>query len=623
MKYTLKDVDDFLWHHPSPLDSEPVPIETARQVCEDLLATKHDDFEIRLCVARIDYEQNDLHSSKQRLTDLAAEYPQDWRPHFHLGQALFRSGEFALASASFESAIETQSQDGQTKMTGRTAEILSELTRTYVFGGATGEAIRFYRLVIDFAKYQAEQKITDAEKPPSAIPDKPEIAPLPLVYIPVEIKARELKAKLLLAVEIVRQGFSVVLTQSWTLLQCDFTELPRGIILFKTLNQIDAGYAVKARVSGHLTAVFDEEAFGRASNESVCRLNTDSTAVSAMNLIMCQGRAHATLLKTLFPYREDAVCITGSPRSELLRKIEIQRNRAPAGDIKEETSGFILICLMFGNINPTRRSFSTTARTTLELGGVSLASEIGTMLIDTFGKGVELELNLIQPMIELISSLSHRFPDHRVVVRPHPSEDKAPWDSLFRETPNVLVNNEGPLSDWLRDAALVIYLPGCGSGVEARLAGVPALCFVGDQDEKYPHVGLSSEINAKACTIEHVVQWVEDVLANRYEAMADDDLPLADHLFETDAQSAVSLMAKKLKELYMRYGDQGALTAQKESVIPDFRFPPFPAREFHRRKFPETTVDEIETALEDVAPGFAAKEKKIKEIGDNAFLIQG
>jgi surface carbohydrate biosynthesis protein len=76
-----------------------------------------------------------------------------------------------------------------------------------------------------------------------------EPATAPFLYLPIEVSARELDAKLLVAFFAVDAGYEVVLGQKW-LMQRNVRRMPPGIVLFKTLTALDAKSMQVAKAEG-------------------------------------------------------------------------------------------------------------------------------------------------------------------------------------------------------------------------------------------------------------------------------------------------------------------------------------------------------------------------------------
>ena len=59
--------------------------------------------------------------------------------------------------------------------------------------------------------------------------------------------------------------------------------------------------------------------------------------------------------------------------------------------------------------------------------------------------------------IPMVRALSQQHRDHRIVIRPHPSESHDPWRRLAAELPNASVVYEGNVAEWLLAAELLIH----------------------------------------------------------------------------------------------------------------------------------------------------------------------
>src|SRR5262245_43090173 len=86
----------------------------------------------------------------------------------------------------------------------------------------------------------------------------------PLLYLLVEVKARELASKAIIARQAAEQGLNVVIGATWSITAM---QLPPGIMFLKTMNHLDA-YNMSILIQrGHQLAAMDEESFGIAASK--------------------------------------------------------------------------------------------------------------------------------------------------------------------------------------------------------------------------------------------------------------------------------------------------------------------------------------------------------------------
>jgi len=378
----------------------------------------------------------------------------------------------------------------------------------------------------------------------------------PILYLLVEVKARELAAKAIIARQAAEQGLNVVIGAAWSVTSL---KLPPGIMLFKTMNQLDAYNMWMANKAGQQLATMEEEAFGIAATSRYLQATTHPYAAGFADLICAQGSAY----KKAFPYPAN-VQITGTPRTLVYRK--------PRGTD-------ILVCLQSGNINNNGRSFEDMVGHTLQLSALPLSTRPGKDWLQIVRTSIAHECAVLPLVLGTIDALATAFPDRRIVVRPHPVEKPDTW--TFSK-PNIVLDTSDTIMSALENAATLLYVSGCTTGLDAHLAGVPAV-RLGTGGH-----GISARMHVQADTPEQAVAAV--TRNERWTGVIDD------HLAPLD-------MVRHLVALYRGNAAQGVMNINADSA--------FTPVDFHRRKFSDTTMEEM-TSLVGLP---------VREIAWNAFLV--
>ena len=379
----------------------------------------------------------------------------------------------------------------------------------------------------------------------------------PFLYLPVEVKARELHAKAILARQVVDAGMRVVIGAIWSM--HDWSEiLPPGIVLFKTMNTLDARNMMLWANRGHMIAALDEEVFGVMPSPGYLAATTHPYAAAVADLVCAQGPAYANS----FPY-PSRIKVTGTPRT-------LTYAQANGDDI--------LVCLQFGNINNNGRAFDEMVTGTLQLCS-SLGTEQGGEWAKILREAIAQECDLLPLTQKTILALADAFPDRRIVVRPHPVEDASIWSF---DKPNIFIDHSNSVLDAISTAGVLVYLSGCTTGLDAHLSGLPAVRLGAGGH------GVSARMNVPATSPAEAVEAVR-----RAEKWNGD---LHEHF-------APLTLAEKILDLLNsnRASGPARLSAHVKAV----------PKEFHLRKFPTTPVEEIENLVG----------KPAKEIGWNTFLI--
>jgi hypothetical protein len=103
-------------------------------------------------------------------------------------------------------------------------------------------------------------------------------------------------------------------------------------------------------------------------------------------------------------------------------------------------------------------------------------------------------------------------------------------------------------------ADATVHLPGCGTGLEARLLGCPTLCLDTVPDLKYPRLGISSRISPLVADVAALVVAVGEAIANpaKYSVMSAEQETLLQHRVMRSDDLVCARIVRHLAELHMR-----------------------------------------------------------------------
>jgi len=263
-----------------------------------------------------------------------------------------------------------------------------------------------------------------------------------ILYLPIEVAARELASKEWLAQRM--PGWKVVIGARWPM-QMDWIDIPPGVVLMKTANHLDVGMFQEAVDAGHLVAVLDEEMFGIKPDPDLYDISLDRDALGLADLICAQSEQQAEIYRGL---TDTPVEVTGNPRTLI--------TEPKGGGTK------VLVCTMGGTINNYGRSFFDMVETTCRVLG-----DNSGRAFDLFAESISHELDLAPLVRRAVLELQKAGKD--CIIRTHPVEDPTLWSKLGP------IDESGSFGEALDDAAVVVFCSGCGTGLEAALAGIPSV----------------------------------------------------------------------------------------------------------------------------------------------------
>jgi len=296
------------------------------------------------------------------------------------------------------------------------------------------------------------------------------------IYIPIEVKARELEGKTLLALAAAERGHTVILgDKSSTRSLAAKGVLPPGILHNKSLTPSEKAIKLldNLKKHGHVITCQDEESgLIDESYEPFARLRFSEESIQKTDRVFGWGRHDTNALKKLFPELADKFTATGSPRVDFWRDdLHAYYDSGPVSEKAKSLKPFILISSNFSAFLNQNRFFDVIARLR-DANYFDRTPEWEQHQYDNYA----YQSRLIFEFIKLIRRLSAQYPSINILVRPHPVETVSGWKKALGTFPNVHVIREGAIGNWLNECALLVH-NGCTTAIEAAAFGKPRIAF--------------------------------------------------------------------------------------------------------------------------------------------------
>lgn len=421
------------------------------------------------------------------------------------------------------------------------------------------------------------------------------------LLVPVESQVRELDAKILLACAAAERGLPVLLG-SRALLHLAVADLPRGVYLAKSMRTLSDRMFDILRRLGHEIIAFEEEGVVRLPDAEYYRRRLSARALGMVSHLLCWGPDDARLFRAFPGYPGTPIHVTGNPRVDLLRP-ELRRFWADEADALRRRHGdFVLVNTNFGQLN---HFFPKLGEMSAVLADRTLEEARRSADYDT--RRAAYRKQVFDGFRSLLPQLARAFPEHRLVVRPHPSENHEIWRTLASAHPNVAVRNEGSVVPWLLAARALVH-NGCTTAVEAYVLGTPPIAWqpVLDPalDDPVPN-GLSYRVG----DLPSLRKTLGEALAGELRPGADPEREslLARHLSALDGPLASDRMVDVLVEA--GYADarprrpgplrfaEGWLHARGRTLVKRVNMRRREHRNsehYHRHRWPELTVADVQ-----------------------------
>ena len=460
----------------------------------------------------------------------------------------------------------------------------------------------------------------------------------PVLLIPVENQVRELDAKLLLACIAARHGFSSIIGLHR---EIDFriASFPRGIYLCKSMTARNLKMFQIMRNVGHQIVTWDEEALVHLPSETYYSRRLDPVTIRYVSHLFAWGEDNAELWRR-YPFLPDGmpIHVTGNPRSDMLRSELQPFYNDEMGHLQKMHGDFILINTNFNHVNaffPAQNLFRPVKKDGVEpkfgKAAVGMSREYAIGLRDH-------KQSLFDAFKDLIPRLNKAFPDHKLVVRPHPTENQDIYRQIAGRCKGVVVTNEGNVVPWLMATRAVIH-NGCTTGIEAFLMGVPAISYRPHINEiidngfyRLPHL-----VSHQCFNFEELRNTLEDILSGRLGAVNGDERRAAidESLAALNGAMACERIIAVLEKISKTWSENPqpawdkrilgwGLANGRRLVIflrkyfSDAAAPP----EFHRHRYPGISLEELRSRISRFQQVLNDRmDIKAEQISDQIFRI--
>ena len=425
----------------------------------------------------------------------------------------------------------------------------------------------------------------------------------------MENQVRELDPKLLLACIAARRGFSSVIGSRQ---QLDFhiASFPRGIYLSKSMTVRSIRMFKILRNLGHEIVAWDEEALVHLPPETYFSRRLSPEAMGYLSHLFAWGQDNVDLWRQ-YPQLPSQlpIHISGNPRNDMLRSEMHGFFEDDIVNIRNTYGDFILVNTNFNHVN----AFYPVQGLFLPLKTPGQEPKFGRSargMTREFAEGFrDHKLAIFEDFKKLVPSLEHAFPNHTIVVRPHPTERHDVYHEIAAQCKRVRVTNEGNVIPWLMATRALIH-NGCTTGVEAYVMRVPAISYRATVNDTYDYgfYQLPNRLSHECFDFEQLRATLMKILSgklgavdgNKRKALVDHHLaattgPLAcERIVDVIEKIGTDHSQLPKPTLVNRVNGWSVATGRRLvkkllSYLPDSHNRP----EFHRHRYPGASLDEV------------------------------
>ena len=399
------------------------------------------------------------------------------------------------------------------------------------------------------------------------------------IYLMMEIKKRELEARLYFAYVAAMNGYSVVIGKKgdiWTRRNL----LRPGIVVFKSIGPNNTKLIDDILKSGHKVVAWDEEAFVTPKEINFfIQFRLNRLNFKKLEYFFTWGEVEYEYLSKEYKEFKDKIYKTGNSRIDILKGENFKVFNSEIDEIKKKHGEF---CLFLGNFGRTN---NLTFKDKTE-GYVKYQLKEGTFKPGTPAHKFALNNEFISRGVfdqlpNLFKEFSLNFPDKKMIVRPHPSEKLEPYKEMLKGIKNViLASDDNNTLSWIKASDFIVS-SNCTTSIEAFLLNKPSINYWPFDDQKEQEFYLPDKVSLNANTYEELNNLIRSLYKNNFESIKNiyknesvkKDLNKAFHNYNSKICSA-SEMLKFLNKINV--------PSKKDKKIGFFYFYYYLARSFAR-----------------------------------------
>ncbi|MCI5190537.1 MAG: hypothetical protein D3905_12285 [Candidatus Electrothrix sp. AS4_5] len=287
-----------------------------------------------------------------------------------------------------------------------------------------------------------------------------------IIIIPVETKSREFHGKLFLALHLLSKGYTVLFGDQVRLWNyCDLLE--PAVYLDKSVAATRVEWFRQCRTMGHEVVSWDEEGVVFFNSWMYRKLRIEPEAFDQVRRFFAWGGMQQQAICEEFPQYSEKISVCGNPRFDFLRPEFRSFYEKKMETLKKRFGRIILINTNFAFYN----HYKSPEELHSMLAHYPLADEPG--YLDGW---IAMHRKAHEAYIKMVPELLSRYPEHTVILRPHPSEDHTPWERLASDHKRLIVDSSGNVHEWILASEAVIHF-NCTTAVESYLLSVPPIAY--------------------------------------------------------------------------------------------------------------------------------------------------
>lgn len=452
------------------------------------------------------------------------------------------------------------------------------------------------------------------------------MAPQRTLLIPIETKVREFEGKTLLALSAADKGYKVVLGGQHSLhLLAD--RYPGAIYIDKSVADTKVNWLRHCRESGLYTMAWDEEGLVYFSPEVLRHERINQEALGMTDLFFTWGQAQWDAMLEVPGADPKRMVPSGNARFDMLRPEASKVYQSGVTELQQEYGKIILINTGF----PFANHFLSGE----ERENIHAARRITKDRPEFYENFKAIQADACERFKKMLPELSKRYPEHSIIVRPHPSENRDTWLEIADRHDNMIMRADRNVVEWIMASQIVIHF-NCTTAIEAMALGVPAVAYRPSESSDYEQP-LPNALSLNAFEKDALFEVVDRVLANPGKPVTTDQQRehFRHHISHCidDETSASEAIVEAIEKWISEPGSVSRLARPKPAPLQKLwrtwlkhyrrATRRYESSAYNEQKFPGLTLDEVRSLMQKLASANGRFSNiQATQLAEHCFLIE-
>ena len=451
------------------------------------------------------------------------------------------------------------------------------------------------------------------------------IKPAKWLFLPLEVKVRELESKVLLSCCAAEKGFCTIIGPNGFNLKKD---LPGGAYFDKCISPSKLQFLREQKFECNNKIVcLDEEGLVHQKDHFI-RERTSIQTIKLTDKVFCWGNDQCHLLQCEYNNEKDKFLSTGSPRVDVWASSNRRSVVDQADALKNKFGEYILFPSNFSAVNNANGD-DFVLRQYKSYGLINEKEEEQFLT-----ERLSYVRDIFEGFKAMIFDTCQEFKHINFVVRMHPGDNMTFWQSFAEKIPNLFCSYEGSLLAAIKGSILVIH-NNCTSAIEGFYAHHPVIAYNPiEKDPRFEH-NLPNRMSIQTYNIADLHEKITDRINGKLQFHRDAFIDLINnHITHHDHELASDRIAKALHSLEIECAtlctdnyisnEKSIFSKFKRRLITFFNigFNLHMTRAYKRQKNPGICISEIECLISDYKTLYKRFGNiSVFELGTNQFLI--